>query len=104
MQLEKDIDTVILLNKFTVKAEDIDQFLKVLATATEIFNHPGFILAQLHRSIGNSSTFFNRVVWKSAKDIKRDSDRPEFKDTRIEETEAELLSRIIDNHRSLTSV
>lgn len=79
MQLEKDIDTVILLNKFTVKAEDIDQFLKVFASATEIFNHPGFILAQLHRSIGNSSTFFNRVVWKSAKDFKRDSDRPELK-------------------------
>jgi len=36
-QLEEDVGSVILLNKFTVKPEDVDQFLKVFATTTEMF-------------------------------------------------------------------
>ena len=30
-QLEEDVGSVILLNKFTVKPDDVDQFLKVFA-------------------------------------------------------------------------
>ena len=57
-QLEEDVGSVILLNKFTVKTKDVDQFLKVFATTTEMFKRqPGFISAQLHRGIGGSSTF-----------------------------------------------
>jgi Uncharacterized conserved protein len=62
-QLDEDVGSVILLNKFTVKPEDVDQFLKVFAATTEIFKQqPGFISAQLHRGIGNSTTFFNYVI------------------------------------------
>ena len=62
-QLEEDVGSVILLNKFTVKPEDVDQFLKIFAATTEIFKQqPGFISAQLHRGIGNSTTFFNYVI------------------------------------------
>ena len=79
-QLEEDVGSVILLNKFTVKPDDVDQFLKVFAATTEIFKQqPGFISAQLHRGIGNSTTFFNYVIWESAEHFKRAFDRPEFR-------------------------
>lgn len=71
-QLEEDVGSVILLNKFTVKTKDVDQFLKAFATTTEMFKRqPGFISAQLHRGIGGSSTFFNYVVWESAEHFKQ---------------------------------
>ena len=37
-QLEEDVGAVILLNKFTVNPEDVDQFLKVFAATTEVYN------------------------------------------------------------------
>ena len=79
-QLEENISSVILLNKFTVKPEDVDEFLKVFSTTTEFFKQqPGFISAQLHRGIAGSSTFFNHVVWESAEHFKRAFNRPEFR-------------------------
>jgi heme-degrading monooxygenase HmoA len=84
-QLEEDVGSVILLNKFTVKTEDVDQFLKVFATTTEMFKRqPGFISAQLHRGIGGSSTFFNYVVWESAEHFKQAFSRPEFRSSMAE--------------------
>ena len=51
-QLEEDVGSVILLNKFTVRPEDVDQFLKLFAATTEMFKQqPGFISAQLHRGL-----------------------------------------------------
>jgi heme-degrading monooxygenase HmoA len=78
-QLEEDIGPVILLSKFTVKPEDVDQFLKSFAATTEMFKQqPGFISAQLHRGIGGSSTFFNYVVWESAEHFKQAFNKQEF--------------------------
>jgi len=79
-QLEQDVGSVILVNKFTVKLEDIDQFLKLFATTTEMFKQqPGFISAQLHRGIGGSGTFFNYVVWESAEHFKQAFNKPQFR-------------------------
>jgi heme-degrading monooxygenase HmoA len=79
-QLEEDVGSVILLNKFTVNPEDVDEFLKVFAATSEFFKQqPGFISAQLHRGIAGSSTFFNYVVWESAEHFKRAFDRTEFR-------------------------
>ena len=79
-QLEEDVGSVILLNKFTVRPEDVDQFLKLFAATTEMFKQqPGFISAQLHRGIGGSSTFFNYVVWESAEHFKRAFNKPELR-------------------------
>jgi heme-degrading monooxygenase HmoA len=51
-QLEEVVAPVVLLNKFTVMPDDVDQFLKVFADTTSIFKQqPGFISAQLHRGI-----------------------------------------------------
>jgi Antibiotic biosynthesis monooxygenase len=70
-QLEEDVAPVVLLNKLTVMPEDVDQFLKVFADTTSIFKQqPGFISAQLHHGIGRSNTFFNYVMWESAKYFK----------------------------------
>ena len=62
-QLEEDVGSVVLLNKFTVKLEAVDQFLKLFGATTEMFKQqPGFISTQLHGEIGGSSTFFNYVI------------------------------------------
>jgi heme-degrading monooxygenase HmoA len=79
-QLEEDVGPFILLNKFTVKPEDVNQFLKVFTDTSKMFKQqPGFISAQLHRGIGGSSTFFNYVVWESAEHFEQAFNSPEFR-------------------------
>ena len=72
-QLEGDVGgAVILLNKFTVQPEDVDEFLKVFQATTKVMKQqPGFISAQLHRGIADSSTFFNYAIFESAEHFKR---------------------------------
>ena len=82
-QLEGDVDGgggVILLNKFTVQPDDVDEFLKVFQATTKVMRQqPGFISAQLHRGIAGSSTFFNYAVFESAEHFKRAFNTPEFR-------------------------
>ena len=67
-QLDEDVGPITVMNKFNVDPqEEIDEFLQVFAKTTEIFKQqPGFISAQLHRGIANSTTFVSYVVWESA--------------------------------------
>ncbi len=84
-QLEGDVDGGlaagnILLNKFTVQPDDVDEFLKVFQATTKVMKQqPGFISAQLHRGIAGSSTFFNYAVFESAEHFKRAFNTPEFR-------------------------
>ena len=79
-QLDEDAGPIIVMNKFNVGPDEIDEFLKVFAKTTEIFKQqPGFISAQLHRGIAGSSTFVNYVVWESAAHFKQAFNRPEFR-------------------------
>jgi heme-degrading monooxygenase HmoA len=79
-QLDEDAGPIVVMNKFNVGPDEIDEFLKVFAKTTETFKQqPGFISAQLHRGIGGSSTFVNYVVWESAAHFKQAFNRPEFK-------------------------
>lgn len=66
-QMEEDVSgSVILINKFTVNAEHVDQFLKAWTDDATIFKQqPGFISTQLHRGIAGSGTFINYAVWES---------------------------------------
>ena len=65
-QLDEDVGPVILINKFNVKPEEADQFLKAWEKdATYFKSQPGFISAQLHRGIGGSGVFVNYAVWES---------------------------------------
>ena len=54
-QMEQNTDPVILINKFNVKQEEIDQLLKAWAADASYFKQqPGFVSTQLHRGIGGS--------------------------------------------------
>jgi quinol monooxygenase YgiN len=80
-QLEGDVGgAVILLNKFSVQPDDVDEFLKVFEATTKVMKQqPGFISAQLHRGIADSSTFFNYSIFESAEHFKRAFNTPEFR-------------------------
>lgn len=66
---EKEIEgSVILINKFNVDPDKIEQFLKDWGEdATKFKQQPGFISTQLHKGIGKSSVFINYAVWESIK-------------------------------------
>jgi quinol monooxygenase YgiN len=71
-QLKENVSPVILINKFNVKPEEADQFLKAWADDAAYFkSQPGFISAQLHRGIGGSSVFVNYAVWESTAHLKK---------------------------------
>ena len=69
---EKIMGSVILINKFNVKPNKIEQFLKDWAEDAASFKQqPGFISTQLHRGIGKSSVFVNYAVWESMEHYKK---------------------------------
>ena len=71
-QLKENVSPVILINKFNVKPEEADQFLKAWADDAAYFkSQPGFISAQLHRGIGGSGVFVNYAVWESTAHLKK---------------------------------
>lgn len=79
-QLEENVGSIIVVNKFNVGVDEVEEFLKVFEDTTNYFRQqPGFISAQLHRGIAGSTTFFNYVVWESASHFKKAFSNPEFK-------------------------
>ena len=72
-QLKENVEgTVILINKFNVKPEEVDHFLRAWALDAAYFTQqPGFVSTQLHRGIGGSSVFVNYAVWESTELYKR---------------------------------
>jgi quinol monooxygenase YgiN len=78
-QLEEDVGPVILINKFNVKPEEMDQFLKVWAAVAKIMKQqPRFISTQLHCGMAGSCVFINYAVWESTAQFKRALNNPEF--------------------------
>ena len=71
-QLEENVGPIILINRFNVKPDETDQFLKAWEKdATYFKSQPGFISAQLHRGIGSSGVFVNYAVWESTAQFKK---------------------------------
>ena len=71
-QLDEDVGPIIVMNKFNVDPQEVDEFLQVFAKTTETFKQqPGFISAQLHRGIAGSTTFVNYIVWESGHILNR---------------------------------
>ena len=69
---EKITGSVILINKFNVEPNKVEQFFKDWGEdATNFKQQPGFISTQLHRGIGKSSVFINYAVWESMKHYKK---------------------------------
>jgi heme-degrading monooxygenase HmoA len=59
-QMEEDGGPVIVINKFNVNPEEIDEFLKIFAESDGIWKKlRGFISTQLHRGTAGSSVFVN---------------------------------------------
>ena len=78
-QMEEDVAPVILINKFSMKEEDVDEFLRTWAASAAIMKRqPGYISARLHRGIGGSFVFLNYAVWESTEHFKKASNNPEF--------------------------
>ncbi len=71
-QLEEEIDgQIILINKFNVTPDKVEQFLKDWKEdANRFIKQPGFVSAQLHKGIGKSSVFLNYAVWDSIENFK----------------------------------
>jgi quinol monooxygenase YgiN len=70
---EKGIDgRVILINKFNVSPDKVEQFLQDWGEdAINFKEQPGFISAQLHKGIGKSCVFINYAVWESLEHYKK---------------------------------
>ena len=78
-QLQQETGPVVLINTFTVPAEDADRLLEVWAEdAAFMKRQPGFISTQLHRGIAGSTTFVNVAVWESAAALRAAFMSPEF--------------------------
>ena len=79
-QFETEVGPVIVMNKFNVSPDEVEEFLKVFAETTKVFKQqPGFISAQLHQGVAGISTFINYVVWESVAHFKQAFDKPEFR-------------------------
>ena len=77
-QMEANFNSVILINKFNVKEDKVDKFLKDWAEDAMYFKQqPGFISAQLHRGIAGSCVFVNYAAWESTELLKRAFKSPE---------------------------
>jgi quinol monooxygenase YgiN len=68
-QMENEVaGPVILINKFNVDSNEVEQFLKAWQEdAIKFKQQSGFISAQLHYGIGKSTVFVNYAVWESFK-------------------------------------
>ena len=79
-QLEDHGGPVILVNTFTVLAEDADRLVSAWTEDAALMKRqPGFISTQLHRGIAGSSTFLNYAVWESAEHFQKAFADPEFR-------------------------
>jgi heme-degrading monooxygenase HmoA len=77
--LHEQMEAVILINKFNVKPEEVDPFLRAWAADAAYFKQqPGFISTQLHRGIGGSSVFVNYAIWESTELYNRAFNNSEF--------------------------
>lgn len=79
-QIEEKVGPVVLINTFTVNADEAAQLLRAWATdAAWMKQQPGLISTQLHRGIGGSCVFLNYAVWESSERFKRAFTHPEFR-------------------------
>ena len=79
-QLAIDATPVVLVNLFTLDAQDEPGFLQTWQDdALFMKRQPGFISTQLHRAIGDSPTYLNYAVWESTAHFRAAFTHPEFR-------------------------
>ncbi|WP_170781614.1 antibiotic biosynthesis monooxygenase family protein [uncultured Ruegeria sp.] len=104
-QMETDEGPIVLINLFTVDANDEEALLSAWThDANFMKSQPGYISTQLHKGIANSSTFVNYAVWQDVKSFRDAFTNPEFQ-RRIADypesavTRPHLLRKLsVDNH------
>lgn len=78
-QLDVNASPVILVNLFTLDAEDETEFLATWQSDAEFMKaQPGFISTQLHRAIGSAPTYLNYAVWESTEHFAAAFGHPDF--------------------------
>ena len=78
-QLAVDATPVVLVNLVTLDKVDEPRFLEAWQNdAVFMKRQPGFISTQLHRAIGDSSTYVNYSVWESTAQYRAAFTHPEF--------------------------
>jgi len=79
-QLAVEASPVVLVNLFTLAAADEQIFLDAWQKdAAFMKQQPGFISTQLHRALGDSTTYLNYAVWESTATFKAAFSHPEFR-------------------------
>jgi heme-degrading monooxygenase HmoA len=79
-QIEERGGPVVLINKFTVPADDAERLVSAWASDAEwMRRQPGFISTQLHRGICGSGVFLNYAVWESTAHFRAAFTNPEFR-------------------------
>lgn len=70
---------VIIINLFDVVPKDNQDFMRAWQSDAEFFKRqPGYVSAQLHRGVGDSSMWLNYEVFESAKVFGATTKQPEF--------------------------
>ena len=81
-QLSDTGGQVVLLNVFTMEAEDSASFLRAWSAESEFFRkQPGYISTQLHQGVGGTTMYVNYAVWESPAAFAAAFHNPEFKET-----------------------
>lgn len=76
-------EPVILINLFDVDPKDSEHFKRAWKEDSEFFKaQPGYISAQLHHGIGNSSMWLNYAVFESAQAFGATTKQPQFQPLR----------------------
>ncbi|MEH2182277.1 antibiotic biosynthesis monooxygenase family protein [Nostoc sp.] len=80
MQMNKNVGSIVLINKFNVAPEDADALVKAWTEdALYMQEQPSCISTQFHRGIGESCVFINYAVWESVEDFTQAFNSPDFK-------------------------
>ncbi|RTE87952.1 MULTISPECIES: antibiotic biosynthesis monooxygenase family protein [Bradyrhizobium] len=78
-QIAIEANSVVLVNPFTLDKADEAAFLKTWQDdAAFMKRQPGFISSQLHRALGDSSTYLNYAVWESTAHFRAAFTHPDF--------------------------
>lgn len=79
-QIQTEQSPVVLVNVFTVAAEDVPMLLKAWESdANWMKKQPGYVSTQLHRGIAGSTVFLNYAIWESVACFRAAFNHPEFK-------------------------
>jgi heme-degrading monooxygenase HmoA len=78
-QIGIEANSVVLVNPFTVDKADEAAFLRTWQDdAAFMKRQSGFISTQLHRALGESSTYLNYAVWESTRHFRAAFTHPDF--------------------------